>query len=257
MLNFRNTNIFFTLLLAAIIYTATRITVPVFIYLSVFTVYSLVLFYGSYYVDSNFFVKTICSGDNTKKQIALTFDDGPAEEYTPSILNILQQHNVSATFFCIGNRIEGNEPLMRRIHNEGHIIGNHSYSHGFWFDLLTAKKMQEDIVQMNEATKKTISLQPRFFRPPYGVTTPPMNKALKALNLKAIGWNIRSLDTVIKDENQLLEKIKDLLKPGAIILLHDTSKTTFAVLPQFIDFAKQQGYEFVRLDKMINENAYA
>ncbi len=256
MLNFRNTNIFFAVLFAALLFASSIYSIPVLVYVSLFIIYSAILFYGSYYVGSNFYVKTICHGNTSKKQIALTFDDGPALEYTPGILNILREQNIPAAFFCIGKHIANNEQLLQRIHHEGHIIGNHSYSHGFWFDLLPAKKMQDDIRQMNDAVKESTGLQPQLFRPPYGVTTPPMNKALKALNMKAVGWNIRSLDTVIKSEAKLLEKTKDLLKPGAIILFHDTSKTTFAILPQFIHFAKAQGYEFVRLDKMINENAY-
>lgn len=257
MLNFKNTNIFFVLILAGLIYLHTQHGMPWYVYVLLFFVYSLILFYGSYYVGSNFYLKTICEGDVSKKQVALTFDDGPAVEYTPGILDILKSNDVPGTFFCIGNRIAGNESLLQRIHEEGHIIGNHSYSHGFWFDMLMAPQMQQDIEQMNAETQRVTGLKPRLFRPPYGVTTPPMNKALRRGNFKAIGWNIRSLDTVIKEEVKLLGKLQQLLKPGAIVLLHDTSKTTFAVLPQFIAFAKKQGYEFVRLDKMINEKAYA
>ena len=91
-------------------------------------------------MGSNFFIKIVCSAKTDKKEIAISFDDGPAANYTPEILQILKQENIKATFFCIGNRIAGNENILKQIKEEGHIIGNHSYSHHFWFDMYLIKK---------------------------------------------------------------------------------------------------------------------
>ena len=257
MLNFKNTNIVFIILLLLIAGFATRYYVPVYLYLLLALVYSAILFYGSYYVGSNFFMKVLCSANTAARQIAISFDDGPADAHTPEILQLLKANRVPAVFFCIGKNIEGKEALLKQINEEGHIIGNHSFSHHFWFDLFSAKKMMADVQQMSETVKDKIGLSPKLFRPPYGVTTPNMRNVMDRGSFTAIGWNVRSLDTVIKDEDKLLKKISSQLQPGAIVLLHDTSKTTLAVLPRFIEAARSKGYEFVRIDKLLNVEAYA
>lgn len=257
MLNFRNTNIFIAALLLMLFILNHFYSVSSFIYFIVLLVYSIILFYGSYFIHSNFYIKTICSANTTKKEIAISFDDGPATNYTQEILQVLKNENIKATFFCIGNRIEGNEKILQQINDEGHVIGNHSYSHHFWFDLFSSKKMLNDMALMNKITREKIGLTPKFFRPPYGVTNPNLKNAIVKGNYIPIGWNIRSMDTVINDEEKLLEKITSKIKPGAIILFHDTSKTTLAVLPAFIHFVKTNGYEITRLDKMLNLKPYA
>jgi peptidoglycan/xylan/chitin deacetylase (PgdA/CDA1 family) len=264
MLNFRNTKIFFSVLLISVIGLNFRYNIPVYIYPALLFLYSLILFYGCVFVDSGFFLPVICSAPagkagnkEGKKEIALSFDDGPAVSYTPEILKILQEEQAEAAFFCIGSRIAGNEDLFREIHGKGHIIGNHSHSHHFWFDLFSSRKMLTDLKMMDDATEKATGLRPKLFRPPYGVTNPNLRKAIIRGGYTPIGWNIRSLDTVIKDEAKLLKKINSALKPGAIILFHDTSETTLAVLPLFLRQVKASGYEIVRLDKMLTLPAYA
>eukprot|EP01035_Chromulina_nebulosa_P030930 gene30930-41164_t len=132
------------------------------------------------------------------------------------------------------------------------IIGNHSFSHHFWFDLFMAKKMLADIQQMDAELQKIVPLRPNFFRPPYGVTTPPMAKALAKGGYTAIGWNIRSMDTTATDNNKLFEKVTAALQPGAILLFHDTCKITVETLPKIIEEVRRKGYEFERLDKLID-----
>ncbi|MFT3932030.1 MAG: polysaccharide deacetylase family protein [Chitinophagaceae bacterium] len=257
MLNFRTTNIVFISLALVAIVLASKNMVHWLTLLPLLIVYSLVLFYGSYYVGSNFFMKVLCKRTTTKKQIAISFDDGPVEAYTTEILDLLKTANVPAAFFCIGKNIAGREAILQRIIAEGHVIGNHSYSHHFWFDLFSAKKMKNDLEQMNETVKNVTGLLPKLFRPPYGVTTPNMRKATDALGVTAIGWNIRSMDTVIKEEDKLFDKVSQQLQPGSIVLLHDTSKATLTMLPRFIEAARDKGYEFVRVDKLLNVSPYA
>ena len=257
MLNFKIVNIILIILLLLIAGINMRFYVPWYAYAIILLVYSLVLFYGSYYIGSNFFMKVLCRADTTAKQIAISFDDGPAQAHTAEILDILKSNNVPAVFFCIGKNIIGNEYLLKKIAADGHIIGNHSYSHHFWFDLFSTKKMRMDLELMNEQVKKITGFTPLLFRPPYGVTTPNMKKVMQQTGLTAVGWNIRSLDTVINDKETLLKKITGPLQPGAIILLHDTSSTTLSILPSFIAGCKEQGYEFVRLDHLLNITPYA
>ena len=257
MLNFRNTNIFFIFLLVIIAGYDVYAVVPWFVYALLLMAYSGILFYGCYFIEAQFFLPIACYAETDKKQIAVSFDDGPAQGFTAEMLEVLKDQNVKAAFFCIGKNIGENEQLFQQVNNEGHLLGNHSYSHHFWFDLFSSDKMLEDMQRTDLEMKRVAGIQPRLFRPPYGVTNPNLKKAIINGGYTAVGWNVRSMDTVIKDEQKLLDKVKGALKPGAIFLFHDTSKTTLAILPAFIQWVKQNGYEIVRLDKMLNLKPYA
>ncbi|MEO8768650.1 MAG: polysaccharide deacetylase family protein [Ferruginibacter sp.] len=202
-------------------------------------------------------MKVFCSAKTDKKEIAISFDDGPSENYTPQILETLKEHNVKASFFCIGKHINANEKIFKQLHADDHIIGNHSYSHHFFFDLFSSKKMLKELKMMNSDTEKLTGLKPKLFRPPYGVINPNLRKAILDGEYTPVGWSVRSMDTVIKDEKKLLNKIKKSLKPGAVFLFHDTSKSTHDMLPHFIKHVKELGYEIVRLDKMLALQPYA
>ncbi|MGE9311156.1 polysaccharide deacetylase family protein [Niabella sp. CJ426] len=257
MLTFRNTNIVFVVLLSALIVLDLQYEVPVLSYILLAISYSLILFYGSYFVHSQFYMKAICKADTVEKKIALTFDDGPLNNYTPQILSILEACKVRATFFCIGKNAAMHADLLKQVHEQGHIIGSHSYSHGFWFDLLSSKKMEADLQQAHHLFQNELGLNVKWFRPPYGVTNPNLKKAVERMGYTAIGWNVRSMDTVAKDDQGLLNKLKQSLKPGGIFLFHDTMAVTVSVLADFIIYAQQQGYEITPLDKLLNLQPYA
>jgi peptidoglycan-N-acetylglucosamine deacetylase len=257
MLNFRNTNIFFLALVAILIGVQVKYGLPVYIYVLLFIAWSLIVFYGCYYIGSNFFIRIVCSADTDKKEIAISFDDGPVENFTPAILKLLKHEDVKATFFCIGHRIAGNEHILKQVKEDGHVIGNHSYSHHFWFDMYSSKKMLADLKQMDAEMEIVTGLRPRLFRPPYGVTNPNLKKAIIGGNYTPVGWSVRSMDTVIKDENRLLNKINNAIKPGAVFLFHDTSASTLKALPAFIREVKNRGYNIVPLDKLLHLSPYA
>lgn len=257
MLNFRNTNILFMVLLAILIVLHVKYDLPFFTYGLLFLVYAVIVFWGCYNVGSHFFIKIVCKADTEKKEIAISFDDGPAENYTLEIVEILKKENVQAAFFCIGNRIAANKAVLQQVQAAGHIIGNHSYSHHFWFDMYSAQKMLADMKQMDMEMESVTGLTPKLFRPPYGVTNPNLAKAIKRGGYTPVGWSVRSMDTVIKDEKQLLDRIKGGIKPGAVFLFHDTSKTTLAVLPEFIQEVKKSGYQIIPLDKLLALQPYA
>jgi len=202
-----------------------------------------------------FFLKSICYVKTNEKWIALSFDDGPVES-TRNILDILKENHAEAAFFLIDKNISGNEDLVKRMIQDGHVIGNHSFSHQPLFDLFSSGKMLNDMESMNHSVKNITGFSPRFFRPPYGVTNPNLKKAVMTGGFISIGWSIRSLDTIIKNQHRLLSKILSSLRPGAILLLHDTSETTVAILPELLKSIRQRGFEIVRLDKMVNLNPY-
>lgn len=256
MLTFRNTNIFFIVLLAVLVGTHILYGLPVYIYFILVFTWSLVVFWGCVNVSSGFFLPIVCKASTDKKEIAISFDDGPALNYTTEILNVLKTENVKATFFCIGNRIAGNENIVKQMHSEGHIIGNHSFSHHFWFDMFSAKRMQKDLKQMDAEMERVVGFKPKLFRPPYGVTNPNLKKAIIKGGYTPVGWSVRSMDTAINDEKKLLAKIRTGIKPGAVFLFHDTCKVTLKVLPGFIKEVKNLGYNIIPLDKLLALNAY-
>jgi len=209
--------------------------------------YLIVEFLGAYFIGLNFHLKSVNHLDKTKKQIALTFDDGPCTPQTLAVLDTLKKHQVKATFFVIGKNIEGNESVLKRTVEEGHSIGSHSYSHHFWIDLWSAKKLEADIQQSLDSIKKVTGEDTKLFRPPYGVTTPNFAYVLKKLNLTSIGWNVRSYDTSTADLNKILERVLSQTKNGSVILLHDRLNIMPELLDKLIPALKERQFEFVTL----------
>lgn len=214
---------------------------------------------GATFIRWNFFMNSINSVPlsfdqlrNNTKPIALTFDDGP-QELTEQVLDILKAENIRATFFLIGKNIAEKAELVKRMHAEGHLIGNHSFNHGTNFDWQSAANMKADLQQCSDAIKNVTGSEPFVFRPPFGITNPNLAKAIKDLGLQSIGWNLRSYDTVAKDPQQLLKKIMDKVQINTILLLHDRCQITVDILPDLIKQLKDRGYNFVF---PINEKAH-
>ena len=226
-------------------------------YVLLLLLFSFILFYGSYFINSGFYIPVTCNGDRQKKQVALTFDDGPVEDKTSAILDTLRKNNVHAAFFCIGNRMKNLPSVVQRMEQEGHLVGNHSFTHHFFFDLFTRNKMKQELDATNETATTIISRKPRLFRPPYGVTTPVLARAISECTMFPVGWSLRSMDTVTKSENKLIHKIEMNIKPGDIVLLHDTESVTVSSLQKIIDLIRSKGLEPVRLDQLLKTNAYA
>ncbi|TEB41353.1 polysaccharide deacetylase family protein, partial [Flavobacterium circumlabens] len=145
-------------------------------------------------ISSDYHVKAFCSNPSEKeKKIALTFDDGPGP-FTVEVLELLKKYNANATFFCIGKNIENHPEIVKQIIEEGHLVGNHSYSHSKFFDFYNAAAITKELQKTDSLLEKFTPGKVKFFRPPYGVTTPSIRRALKITGHQVIGWNIRSLD---------------------------------------------------------------
>lgn len=215
-----------------------------------------VLISASACINSGVYLKALCNVKTKDKVVALSFDDGPTEA-TPMILELLKEHEIKAAFFCIGQRIIYNEEILKRIDREGHIIGNHSYSHKFWFDLYSSKRMIKELIETEDLIQKSIGKKTNLFRPPYGVTNPNLRKAVDAMSYITIGWSLRSKDTVITKQKRLLKRLKRKLKPGAVILFHDTNPQLKPVLEIFLKHLSDQAYQIVRLDELFKIKAYA
>jgi len=191
-----------------------------------------------------------------RKEIALSFDDGPNREFTPRVLSTLAQYNAPATFFVIGKNIPGNESILKQIDAAGHSIGNHSYTHSFFVDFKSVQGFKNELNQTAEIVFKVIGKRLKLFRPPYGVTSPPLVKASNLLNYSIIGWSIRSFDTTADTAQVITRRVQTQIRPGAIILFHDTSDKTIQVLKQTLNFAKENGYKIVSVEQLLKIKAY-
>lgn len=181
--------------------------------------------------------------------VALTFDDGPSPEDTPRLLDILRDKQVPATFFVIGERAEKHPELVRRACAEGHLIGNHTWSHPSLFCFLTPWRLREEIERGEASIQKACDYRPRYFRSPVGLRHPILQSYLERSGLEYISWRIRTWDTWGLAPETLTRRILDNVAPGDIILLHDSLKrgagAMLHALPGIIDQLRLRGYEFV------------
>jgi peptidoglycan/xylan/chitin deacetylase (PgdA/CDA1 family) len=201
-----------------------------------------------------------CNVKNSKnKVISITFDDGVCSpEQCAKVLDVLKHYNISATFFCVGKNLEKEAQIaiLKRIDSEGHIIGNHSYSHSGFYDFYSREQITKDTLKTDRIIEQHTGKTPLFYRPPYGITTPNIAKALRDLGHKTIGWSLRSLDTVIRDENILINRIKRNLKSGDILLFHDHVKHMPTFLPVFLEYILKEGYKIIGVDELLGLQAY-
>lgn len=180
--------------------------------------------------------------------LALTFDDGPDVHVTPQVLDILEKHNVRATFFVLGSHVGGNETLLRREHKSGHEIGNHSWSHPY-FTRMPLEQVRAEITNTQTAIMKAGVPAPHLFRPPYG----DINAAVAAhIPLTIIRWNIDPEDWHPTRRAHLLEHMASNVRPGGVVILHDTEPTTAAVLDQLIAQLKASNYAFVTVSELLD-----
>ncbi len=211
--------------------------------------------WGAFDIRLGYFTEVYYKATTNEKIIALTFDDGP-HPVTHQVLDLLQKYNMKATFFCIGKEIEKYPEIVIRIHKEGHTIGNHTFTHTTKMGFLPSRKIKQEIGSTDAVIYELINKRPLLFRPPFGVTNPSIAKAAKRLKKAVIGWNIRSLDTVLTQEHTILNRVLSRLKPGAIILFHDTSERTGKTLEQLLLYMSHNKYTSVTVNELLKIEAY-
>jgi len=212
--------------------------------------------YGSFNIQANYHIKSINGGPKNSNKIALTFDDGPSE-FTPRVLDILKENGIQATFFCIGSELDSKKEIAVRAHLEGHVLCNHSYHHSKTFGFASTKKVYEEIEQTNDEIRGITNQNPRWFRPPYGVTNPNIKKALTQSEMTSIGWNNRSLDTLKEVPEKVVQRVLGRLKGGDIVLFHDSHNRIRPILEQFLKELEKTELKIVSLEELIDEKAYS
>lgn len=189
------------------------------------------------------------SQEDVKPKIALTFDDGPHPVYTPKLLDGLKERGVHATFFLIGKNIVGNEDIVRRMREEGHLIGNHTYNH-VQLTKLSGDKACKEILDTNALIEEVTGSGTEFIRPPFGA----WNSNLECgIELIPILWSIDPLDWKTYDTAAVVSRVVKNTEENDIILLHDYYETSVEAALQIVDILQKEGYEFVTADQLILE----
>ncbi|GHV09101.1 peptidoglycan-N-acetylmuramic acid deacetylase PdaA [Clostridia bacterium] len=192
-------------------------------------------------------------GDTASKDVYLTFDAGFENGQTPSILDTLKANAVPAAFFLVGNYFTTQPDLVRRMADEGHIVGNHTQHHPDMSGKSQAE-LQAELEPVETSYKQlTGKDMPKYYRPPQGVFSEQNLKAAQKLGYKTVFWSLAYVDwhrDKQPDPAASLAKLMSRLHGGAVILLHSTSQTNADILDEFIKKAKAQGYTFKSLDDL-------
>ena len=200
--------------------------------------------YNAYYIAG----AAADKDEGEKKPIYLTFDSGYENGYTEKILDILKEKKVPAAFFLVGNYIEENPELVKRIEAEGHIVGNHTMHHPDMSAIADEEAFKKEITELEDTYKAVVGKEiPKFYRPPQGKYSEANLEQASRLGYTTLFWSLAYVDWLENDQPDETESINLLNKrihPGAVVLLHSTSKTNSKILAQLIDGWKSKGYEF-------------
>lgn len=200
----------------------------------------------------------VLHGDPAINQVALTFDDGPDIRFTPQVLDVLAKHDVKATFFLFGARAEENREITKRIHDEGHAIGNHTY----WHPNLPKESLERlrwELTETEQVIEEIIGFKPRLFRSPYGALNDEIVKVLGQEDYTVIGWDVDSLDWKQLGADIISDNILSNVSFGSIILMHDGTdwsadlSGTVQALDTVILKLKEDGTKFVTVPELIGQ----
>lgn len=180
-------------------------------------------------------------------RIALTFDDGPDPVYTPQLLDGLKKRGVRVSFFVMGKQAEAYPKLVRRIQEEGHLIGNHTYSH-MQLGKSNRQRFKEELVKTNELLFEITEEEVQFVRPPYG----SWDKSLETeLTMLPVFWTIDPTDWCSSNVSGIVKKVTGKAKENAVILMHDQYASSVTAALEIVDILQKQGYEFVTVDELL------
>ena len=192
--------------------------------------------------------------DTTDKVIYLTFDAGYENGNTAPILDALKKHNTPATFFVVGTFVKENPDLVRRMNEEGHIVGNHTYSHPDMSKIADKESFQNELKQVEDLYEQTVgSPMTHFYRPPQGKYSTSNLAIAKELGYKTFFWSLAYVDWYQDNQptkDEAFDKLLKRIHPGAIVLLHSTSSTNAQILDELLTKWEELGYEFRALDEL-------
>ena len=181
------------------------------------------------------------------RRVALTFDDGPHPVYTEKLLDALKERGVAATFFVTGEHAELHPDIIKRMHEEGHLIGNHTYSH-IQLNSSNREKFQNELIKTNEILRGITGEEIQYVRPPYGSWD---KKFETELNMFPVLWNVDPLDWRTSNASRVANSVIKKVSDSSIILMHDYYKSSVDAAVMVVDALMKQGYEFVTVDRVL------
>lgn len=193
--------------------------------------------------------------DTPEKKIAISFDASWGAEYTPTILQILKDHDIKTTFFLTGYWIEKYPDLVKKIAEEGHELGNHTYTHPH-LNSLDKQSIKNELERVHAALTDLWGKEPTLFRPPFGEYSNKVIEAANELNYLTIQWSVDSLDWKDLDKDTIVKRVTGALHPGAIVLFHNNGRYTADALPEILQFAKENGYTVVPISELLYKDNY-
>ena len=193
-------------------------------------------------------------GDTSQKVLYLTFDAGYENGSTEKILDTLKKHQVSAAFFLVGNYIEKNADLVRRMTNEGHIVGNHTMHHYDMSKLSQPDAFRKELEDLEALYQQTTGQpMPKYYRPPQGIYSEDNLAMAQQMGYKTVFWSLAYMDWLNDKQPSREEALRKLLPrthPGAVVLLHSTSQTNGQILDELLTKWKEEGYRFGTLEEL-------
>ena len=184
-----------------------------------------------------------------EKVVALTFDDGPGYKTTMTLLEGLKERDVRATFFLLGDKIEERKEVVERMKEDGHLIGNHTYSH-VQLDSVNIACASDEIEKTNIIIQEITGETPTFIRPPYGSWNTTLENEI---DMTPVLWTIDTSDWNTRDVNKIVEHVVSEVESGDIILMHDIYDTSVVAALEIVDQLKRRGYVFVTVDELLIE----
>ena len=183
--------------------------------------------------------------------VALTFDDGPSENLTPELLDILKAHHIHATFFVIGENAARYPEILQRAVREGHEVGSHSWSHPA-FAKMSENAVRRELQKTDDAIRSAIGHSPTLLRPPYGSITAHQKQWIHAdFGYDIILWDVDPLDWKRPGSTVVMNRIVKETRPGSIVLSHDIHPGTIAAMPETFDKLQAKGFKFVTVSELI------
>ncbi len=227
-------------------------------FIIIFLITDAFLIYGTFERKSFIFGKTFWKSQKSDMAISITFDDGPNEPYTSQILNILDTFNIKATFFVIGENVELYPDIVRKIANNEHEIGNHSYNHEV-LPLKSPAFTKNQIRKTSDLIEKVAGVRPELFRAPHGWRNPWVNRIAKEEGCTPVAWTLGVWDTDHPGVETIINRTLGKIQSGCVLLLHDgrgteqnpDSSQLVEALPIIIQKCKEKGYRFLKLSEMI------
>lgn len=221
--------------------------------------FAAVMLDGIFRPGSSTFYPTICHGPRDRPSVALTFDDGPDEQVTPAVLDLLGQAGASATFFTIGRNLERNLALGRRMVAERHELANHSWRHAYWQNFYTRRGHAADLAHTTRLIQElTGSNHEPWYRPPVGLKSPSLARAALARRLNIVAWSVHGRDTIFPQASSIAARVLRNIRPGDIVLLHDGHDLPgrhragiIAALPLILAGLKERGLQPVTVSQLL------